>query len=111
MEPQACAPTQRYPWGERFRALPGTAPIVAVIVIIFTAIYGGWATPTEAGALGAFVVLVIALLKGMKYTSFKNALFETAKLTAMIFSIIWGVLISVRFLGFAGRICGIRWFS
>ena len=27
-------------------------------MIIFTAIYGGWATPTEAGALGAFVVLV-----------------------------------------------------
>ena len=85
-----------------FRALPGTAPIIAVIVIIFTAIYGGWATPTEAGALGAFVVLVIALLKGMKYSSLKNALFETAKLTAMIFSIIWGVLIFVRFLGFAG---------
>ena len=100
--PKLAPPTQRYPWGERFRALPGTAPIIAVIVIIFTAIYGGWATPTEAGALGAFVVLVIALLKGMKYSSLKNALFETAKLTAMIFSIIWGVLIFVRFLGFAG---------
>ena len=73
-----------------------------MIVIIFTAIYGGWATPTEAGALGAFVVLVFALIRGMKFTTFKNALFETAKLTAMIFSIIWGVLIFVRFLGFAG---------
>ena len=73
-----------------------------MIVIIFSAIYGGWATPTEAGALGAFVVMVIALIRGMKFTTFKNALFETAKLTAMIFSIIWGVLIFVRFLGFAG---------
>ncbi|GIS91188.1 MAG: hypothetical protein CM1200mP20_12290 [Pseudomonadota bacterium] len=46
--------------------------------------------------------MVIALIRGMKFTTFKNALFETAKLTAMIFSIIWGVLIFVRFLGFAG---------
>ena len=102
LNPKLAPSTQRYPWSERFRALPGTAPIVAVIVIIFTAIYGGWATPTEAGALGAFVVLVFALIRGMKFTTFKNALFETAKLTAMIFSIIWGVLIFVRFLGFAG---------
>ena len=102
LNPKLAPPTQRYPWSARFRALPGTAPIVAVIVIIFSAIYGGWATPTEAGALGAFVVMVIALIRGMKFTTFKNALFETAKLTAMIFSIIWGVLIFVRFLGFAG---------
>ena len=102
LNPKLAPTTERYPWSERFRSLPGTTPIIAVIAIIFTAIYGGWATPTEAGALGAFVVLVIALIRGMKFTTFKSALFETAKLTAMIFSIIWGVLIFVRFLGFAG---------
>ena len=37
----------------------------------------------------------------MRWTELKSALLETAKLTAMIFSIIWGVLIYVRFLGFA----------
>ena len=58
----------------------------------------GWATPTEAGALGAFVVFIIALYKGIKIQSLKFALNETAKLVAMIFSIIWGVLIFVRFL-------------
>ena len=31
-----------------------------------------------------------------------DALLETAKLTVMIFAIIWGILIFVRFLGFAG---------
>ena len=102
LNPELAPTTERYPWSERFRSLPGTTPIVAVIAIIFTAIYGGWATPTEAGALGAFVVMVIALIRGMKFTTFRSALFETAKLTAMIFSIIWGVLIFVRFLGFAG---------
>ena len=62
----------------------------------------GWATPTEAGALGAFVVLLIALARGMKWASLQDALMETAKLTVMIFALIWGVLIFVRFLGFAG---------
>ena len=37
-----------------------------------------------------------------KIESLKFALVETAKLVAMIFSIIWGVLIFVRFLGFSG---------
>ncbi|GIS89249.1 MAG: hypothetical protein CM1200mP18_19590 [Gammaproteobacteria bacterium] len=41
--------------------------------------------------------MVIALIRGMKFTTFRSALFETAKLTAMIFSIIWGVLIFVGF--------------
>lgn len=89
-------------WGERVRSLPGTTPIVAVVVIIFSAVYLGWATPTEAGALGAFVVFVLALAKGMRWAPFRDALMETAKLTAMIFTVIWGVLIYVRFLGFAG---------
>jgi TRAP-type C4-dicarboxylate transport system permease large subunit len=73
-----------------------------VIVIIFSAMFFGWATPTEAGALGAFVVLVVAVMNRMKISQLNEALLETAKLTVMIFAIIWGILIFVRFLGFAG---------
>ena len=43
----------------------------------------------------------MALYKGMKWGQLKSALMETAKLTAMIFTMIWGVLIFVRYLGFA----------
>ncbi|WP_261331575.1 TRAP transporter large permease [Maritalea mobilis] len=99
-------PVTGYTWGERFASLPGAMPIMFVIFIIIFSIYyrgedGAWATPTEAGALGAFVVLVMALWKGMKWRELKGALMEAAKLTAMIFAMIWGVLIFVRFLGFA----------
>jgi TRAP-type C4-dicarboxylate transport system permease large subunit len=62
----------------------------------------GWATPTEAGSLGALCVFVIALANGMKWPELRGALLETARLTAVIFTVIWGVLIFVRFLGFAG---------
>ncbi|MDP6706718.1 MAG: TRAP transporter large permease [Alphaproteobacteria bacterium] len=90
------------PMSEKLASLPGTLPIVLVVAIIFYSMYSGWATPTEAGALGAFVVLVIALIRGMKWVNLRDALEETARLTVMIFALIWGILIFVRFLGYAG---------
>ncbi len=99
-------PLRGFSWGERFRSLPPAFPIAFVVLIIIFFIYnpfGGdaWGTPTEGGALGAFVVFCMAVWKGMRWGQLKEALLETAKLAAMIFTIIWGVLIYVRFLGFA----------
>ncbi|MCP5374375.1 MAG: TRAP transporter large permease [Hyphomicrobiales bacterium] len=102
VKPELGRPIHGFTWSERFRSIPGTFPILAVVIIIFSAMYLGWATPTEAGALGAGVVFVFALMNGMRWQSLKEALLETSKLTVMIFSIIWGVLAFVRFLGFAG---------
>ncbi|NDR59159.1 TRAP transporter large permease [Aliiruegeria sabulilitoris] len=99
-------PVTGFTWRERFAALPAAAPIFAVVIIILFFVYnpfGGdaWGTPTEGGALGAFVVFCIAVWRGMRWAQLKDALLETAKLSVMIFTIIWGVLIYVRFLGFA----------
>lgn len=91
-----------FTWKQRFATLPGIFPIILVVFIIISAIYNGWATPTEAGALGAAVVFAIALMKGTRFKTIQSALMESAKLTVMIFSLIWGVLIFVRFLGFSG---------
>ena len=102
INPNLGPPGRKYMLNEKVRALPGVIPIAIVITVIISAIYAGWATPTEAGALGAFVVLIIAIMRGLKLNSLNFALIETAKLVAMIFSIIWGVLIFVRFLGFSG---------
>ena len=102
MNPDLGPPGRRYSFNEKMKALPGIIPIAIVITVIISAIYAGWATPTEAGALGAFVVLLIAIMRGLKLQALNFALIETAKLVAMIFSIIWGVLIFVRFLGFSG---------
>ncbi len=101
-KPSLGKPITGFTWGDRVRSLPGAAPIMLVIFIIFHAIYAGWATPTEAGALGAGVVFVVALWRGMGLKALKTSLMETANLTVMIFSLIWGVLVFVRFLGFAG---------
>ncbi|PWE34268.1 C4-dicarboxylate ABC transporter permease [Maritimibacter sp. 55A14] len=110
-------PVGGYSWRQRLVALPPALPIVAVVVIIIFFVYnplpewvrlgpvqlGGdaWGTPTEGGAIGAFIVFCVALWRGMRWAELKDALLETAKLSVMIFTLIWGVLIYVRFLGFA----------
>ncbi|SEL55244.1 TRAP transporter, DctM subunit [Roseovarius azorensis] len=99
-------PVGGFSWRERFVSLPPALPIVFVVVTIIFFVYnpfGGdaWGTPTEGGAIGAFVVFLMALWRGMRWAELKDALLETAKLSVMIFTIIWGVLIYVRFLGFA----------
>ncbi|SDF78466.1 TRAP transporter large permease [Sulfitobacter delicatus] len=98
-------PVGGFTWRERFASLPAALPIVAVVVIIIFFVYNpfgdAWGTPTEGGAVGAFIVFCMAVFRGMRLAELKDALLETAKLTVMIFTIIWGVLIYVRFLGFA----------
>lgn len=99
-------PVSGFSWLERLKSLPPVFPIFFVVVIIILFIYnpfGGdaWGTPTEGGALGAFVVFIMAFYRGMRWPQLKSALMETAKLSVMIFTIIWGVLVFVRFLGFA----------
>src|SRR3546814_12198268 len=58
INPELGRPITGFTWGERMASLPGTLPVLAVIAIIFSAMYFGWATPTEAGAVGAFVASV-----------------------------------------------------
>ena len=99
-------PVSGFTWRERLVSLPPALPIFLVVAIIILFIYnpfGGdaWGTPTEGGALGAFIVFCMALGRGMRWPQLRQALMETIKLSAMIFAIIWGVLIYVRFLGFA----------
>ena len=98
-----------FTWRQRWASLPGAMPIVLVVGIIFGALYSGTATPTEAGALGAMVVFAMYVWQAYRRRALRqmtgrlrDALMETARLTVMIFTLVWGVFLFVRFLGFAG---------
>ena len=97
-----------FSWRERFESIPGSLPIILVVTIIFGALYTGTATPTEAGAVGAAVIFVVYVIRALRERSvlkyaknFRTALMETARLSVMIFTLIWGVFVFVRFLGYA----------
>jgi C4-dicarboxylate transporter DctM subunit len=52
------------PWGERLRALSAVAPVLLVFAVVIVGIYGGWANPTEAAAIGAAACGVLAVATG-----------------------------------------------
>ncbi|WP_417522702.1 TRAP transporter large permease [Marinovum sp.] len=88
-------------WSERGASLIDVMPIILVMLMILGGMSTGWTTPTEAGATGAAIVFVYALLRRkLNFGALQSSLVETAKLTVMIFSTFWGVFIFARFLAF-----------
>ena len=101
---KAPASDERYTLAERLYALRMVGPLVAVIVVMLGGLYGGVFTPTEAGAVGAFVTFVMAIIRqrGFRGLQLGRTLLETVNLTAMIFAIIIGGLLFARFLALSG---------
>ncbi len=63
----------------------GIAPVVVVILATLGVILAGIATPTDAGAVGAFAVLVLTLLyRRMSWAKLKAAVFSTLEISSMI---------------------------
>lgn len=86
---------------ERFARLLGAAPLIAVIVISIGGIYAGVFTPVEAAGVGAFLVLIFALI-GRKLTlsSLHEVFLDTVKTSTMLYVIIIGAGIFSPFLAF-----------
>ena len=93
----------RVSWREKFFALRGTWGVLVLIILIIGGIYSGIFTPTEAGGAGAFGAFLMALfMRRLSIERLKESLLETGRTTIMIFSIIVGILIFVRFLALTG---------
>ncbi len=87
---------------EKIKALPQVSGVFAVVGVILGGIYLGWMTPTESAGVATAIILIMALFKRIRLKEFKNGLLDTVKTTVMIFMVIWGVMIFVRFLAFTG---------
>ena len=87
-------------WGE---IAEKTLPILGLILVVLGGIYTGWLTPVEAGAAGALLGLVIAVVRRrMTLRGFWEALLETGHITAAILFLITAASIYSRMLGLAG---------
>jgi len=53
---------EKFSWREKFVSLTKVAPFVLIIIGIMGSLYGGWATPSEAGGLGAVMSLVFVMV-------------------------------------------------
>jgi tripartite ATP-independent transporter DctM subunit len=80
-----------------------TLPIIGLIAVVLGGIYTGWLTPVEAGAAGALVALLIAIIRrSMSLRDFWDALIETGHITAFLLFLITAASIYSRMLGLAG---------
>ena len=81
----------RAPWPERLRALAEVLPVLLIFVVVIVGIYGGWANPTEAAAIGAAACGILAVVTGgMRFEGLMESLVGTAQATAMIFLVLLG---------------------
>ena len=97
-------PAAALPLRQRLLRLVHLAPPVFIFVIVMGSIYLGWATPTEAAALGVLAATAMAALVGRLTIAMLHAAFlSTAKLTAMILLI----LVAAQFLNFIIGIMGV----
>jgi tripartite ATP-independent transporter DctM subunit len=53
---------EKFSWPERFLSLFKVLPFVLIIIGIMGSLYGGWATPSEAGGLGAVLSLLFVIV-------------------------------------------------
>jgi len=74
----------------RMLAIEAVPPLVLILGILGS-LLAGIATATEASALGAFLALIIVVLRGkFRLASFYSALLETGRTSAMILFIVIG---------------------
>jgi tripartite ATP-independent transporter DctM subunit len=93
----------RYSPGEKLRALAIMAPILIVTLLIWGVLLFGVATPSEAAAIGVFgALLVMAIYRRLTWGAIRKSLFDTVKITGMIFLIIVGAAAFTQILAFTG---------
>jgi C4-dicarboxylate transporter, DctM subunit len=106
LNPSLAPPLDESP--EERRALRGAAtarvwPLLVLMLGVIGGLYGGVFTPTEAGAGGAAIALVIAVAQGrMGLRGLYESLKEAMATTAQIFFIGMGAIMFTRFLSLAG---------
>lgn len=95
--------TQRPTWKERAGALKYSLPVGAIIFSILGTIFIGFASPTEAAALGFWATLLLVALYGQfKLSKFLTTLSMTAQYTSMLFMIVIGASLFSRAVAYAG---------
>jgi tripartite ATP-independent transporter DctM subunit len=103
IDPSAGPSTPREPFRQMIRLPSGVYITILLAIVTLGGIYAGFATPTEAGSLGAFIALVFGLVtRRLKWKGFIRAINTTLKTTGMIFILIIGATIFGAMLSISG---------
>jgi len=111
VDPSAAPPyeVQSIPTREKLRIFfVDVIPMVAIIVFSVLIMLVGWCTPTEAAALGAVSVIVLAACYGeMTWQALRKSLDGALRVTVMAFLVIFGSATFGQVLAFSGASSGL----
>ena len=86
-------------WGVRIRSLPDIFWIVIVFLLVVGGIMQGYFTPTEAGAVGTFAVLLLSLAqRNMTFKRYVTSVKEALRTAIMILMLVAGSTVLGHFI-------------
>jgi len=84
---------------EKLKSLIGVIEALVIFVLVIGGLYIGIFTPTEAGAVGVFLTLVITAVAGrLTWAGIVKSMRETLKISCFVFVLVTGAIIFGRFL-------------
>jgi C4-dicarboxylate transporter DctM subunit len=90
-------------WKERWASLREIWPILVLIVAVMGGLYWGVVSPTESGAAGALIAIVIGVAQGkLSWHGFIDSFKDAIGTTAQLFFIGIGAVIYTKFLALSG---------
>jgi C4-dicarboxylate transporter, DctM subunit len=85
-------------WRERFASLPPVLLVMLVFLVVVGGLMQGFFTPTEAGSVGTFAVLLLTLAKkDMDRKKFFKAAVDTLRIACMVLMMVAGATILGHF--------------
>ena len=100
---EAGAAMDPMPLGARVRALKGVIGVLSLFALVMGGIYFGVFTPTEAAGVGAFGAFLLAVARrGLSIELLFTTLVDTARMTAMMFFVLFGAILMSNFVNLAG---------
>jgi len=90
---------KRSTWKARFAALPEVLWVVGVFILIIGGLMYGFFTPTEAGSIGTFAVLLLSVIKrDINFKGYIKSVVESLRTASMVLMLIAGSAVLGHFL-------------
>jgi len=97
--PSLAPPGPKTSFKEKFRSFAGVLETLILFALVMGGIFWGFFTPTEAAATGAFLTLLIALIRRqLSWQGFAEAIADTTKISCMIMVIVTGAVVFGHFM-------------
>lgn len=96
-------PEERPTMAEKFRVLLDVWPLPLLVLAVLGSLYAGLATATEAGAVGAAIAMLIALIqRRLSFEALRRSLYESVMNSGALFFIAMGAVLMTRLMALSG---------